>query len=255
MGGSSGIGLFFHRAFGVPTSLVVYIVNFLMLLVGWLCFGKRFALQSILSSFTYPTAMVIVEFFCKDLVITNDIFLCSVMGGILIGLGVGLVMRAGASSGGMDIPALAMNKYLKIPLSTSVYIVDIAVLLLQAIQTPGDRVLYGIVLILVYSTVIEKVSLIGRSRVEVQVVSEKNDDIRAAILADLDRGVTMVKASGGFSGKDVEVLMSVISSRQLSRVEQIVHEIDPSAFMVVNRVSAVVGEGFTYAPKPASSKS
>ena len=248
-GGSSGVGLLFHRAFGIPTSAVIYVVNFSMLLLGWFVFGKRFAFQSILSSFMYPTAMMIIEFFVKDTVITNDIFLCTIMGGILIGLGVGLVLRAGASSGGMDVPALMMNKYLKIPLSASVYIIDIAILLLQALQTPGDNVLYGIVLVLVYSTMIEKVSLIGRSRVEVQVISEKSDDIKSAILADLDRGVTILKGVGGYSGNEVDVVMSVISTRQLSRVEQIVHEVDPKAFMVVKRVSAVVGEGFTY-PAP-----
>lgn len=250
MGGSSGIGLLFHRSFGIPASMVVFLVNLAMLLLGRLVFGKRFAVQSILSSFSYPAAMAVVEYFFAEKVLTQDIFLCTIMGGILIGLGVGLVLRAGASSGGMDVPALIMNKYLKIPLSASVYIVDLAILLLQAFQTPGDNVLYGIVLVLVYSTVIEKVSLIGRSRVEVQIISEKSDDIRRAILADLDRGVTMIQALGGYSGREVDVVMSVISSRQLSRVEQMVHQIDPKAFMVVNRVSAVVGEGFTYAAKP-----
>ena len=248
-GGSSGVGLLFHRAFGVPTSVVIYIVNFSMLILGWFVFGKRFAFQSILSSFMYPTAMLIIEHFVQDRVITQDIFLCTIMGGILIGLGVGLVLRAGASSGGMDVPALMMNKYLKIPLSASVYMIDIAILLLQALQTPGDNVLYGIVLVLVYSTMIEKVSLIGRSRVEVQVISEKSDEIKDAILADLDRVVTLLKGVGGYSGNEVDVVMSVISSRQLSRVELIVHEVDPRAFMVVKRVSAVVGEGFTY-PAP-----
>ena len=85
---------------------------------------------------------------------------------------------------------------------------------------------------------------------EVQIVSDRSDEIRQMILRDLDRGVTMMKGRSGYLGKDVEVVMSVISSRQLSRIERIVHEMDPTAFMVVNRVSAVVGEGFTYPPKP-----
>ncbi len=250
MGGTSGIGLLIHRALGVPTSTVVFIVNVIMLIVGWFAFGKRFALSTILSTFCYPFAMAIAEQTVGDWVVTQDIFLCTIMGGILIGLGAGLVLRAGASSGGMDIPALLMNKYLRIPLSTAVYIVDIAILLLQAFQTPGDKILYGVVLVLVYSNVIEKVSLIGRNRVEVQIVSDQSDLIRQSIIRDLDRGVTMMKARSGYLGKDVDVVMSVISNRQLNRVERIVHEIDPTAFMVVNRVSAVVGEGFTYPPKP-----
>lgn len=250
MGGSSGIGLLIHRSMNVPTSVVVFIVNSVMLFIGWAAFGKRFALSTILSSFSYPLAMAFVEGSMGNRVVTEDIFLCTIMGGILIGLGAGLVLRAGASSGGMDVPALLMNRYLRIPLSTAVYIVDIAILLLQAFQTPGDRILYGIVLVLVYSSVIEKVSLIGRNRVEVQIISDKSDIIRQTIMTELDRGVTMMKARSGYRSKDLEVVMSVISSRQLSRVERIIHEIDPRAFMVVNRVSAVVGEGFTYPSRP-----
>lgn len=250
MGGSSGVGLLISRSTGIPTSTIVFFVNGIMLLLGLIVFGKKFALSTVLSSFCYPIAMAFVERGMGDRLVTEDIFLCTVMGGILIGLGAGMVLRAGASSGGMDVPALMLNKYLRIPLSTAVYIIDIAILLPQMFQTPGDKVLYGIVLVLVYSTVIEKVSLIGRNRVEVQIVSNKSDLIRDAIIRDLDRGVTMMKGRSGYLSKDIEVVMSVISSRQLSRVERIVHQIDPTAFLVVNRVSTVVGEGFTYPATP-----
>jgi uncharacterized membrane-anchored protein YitT (DUF2179 family) len=252
-GGTSGLGLFLSRQTGIPTSLFVLIINALMLVVGYFFLGKRFALSTILSTFWYPIAMGIVERLCGDLVITEDIFLCTVMGGIMIGIGAGMVIRGGASSGGMDVPSLLMNKYLRIPLSTAVYIVDITILALQAFQTPGDNVLYGIVLVLVYSILIDKVSLIGRNRVEVQIISDKSELIRDAILASLDRGVTMIQGRTGYLGKDTQIVMSVISNRQLVGVERIVHHIDPSAFMVVNRVSAVVGEGFTYPAKPAAS--
>ena len=250
MGGSSGIGLLIARPTGISTSTVVFCVNGVMLLLGLVVFGKKFALSTVLSSFCYPASMAIVEKFMAGRIVTDDIFLCTIMGGILIGLGAGMVLRAGASSGGMDVPALMLNKYLRIPLSTAVYIIDIAILIPQMFQTPGDKVLYGIVLILVYSTMIEKVSLIGRNRVEVQIISNKSDLIRDAIIRDLDRGVTMMKGRSGYLGKDIEVVMSIVSSRQLSRVERIVHKIDPTAFLVVNRVSAVVGEGFTYPAAP-----
>ena len=249
-GGTSGIGLFLSRQTGIPTSVYVFIINAVMLVVGLIFLGKRFALSTILSTFCYPLAMAIMEQALHGHAVTNDIFLCTIMGGILIGAGVGLVLRAGASSGGMDIPSLLINKYLRIPLSVGVYIVDVIILALQALQTPGDNVLYGVVLVIVYSVLIDKISLIGKNRVEVQIVSDKSDEIRQFILQDLDRGVTMMKGRSGYLGKDVEVVMSVISSRQLSRVERIVHQMDPTAFMVVNRVSAVVGEGFTYPPKP-----
>lgn len=249
-GGTSGIGLFLSRQTNIPTSVYVFVINAIMLVIGLIFLGKRFAISTILSTFCYPLSMAVMEQLLHGHAITQDIFLCTVMGGILIGAGVGLVIRAGASSGGMDIPSLLMNKYLRIPLSAGVYIVDIFILGLQALQTPGDNVLYGVVLVIIYSVLIDKISLIGKSRVEVQIVSDQSDTIRRMILQDLDRGVTMMKGRSGYLGKDVEVVMSVISSRQLSRLERIVHHIDPTAFMVVNRVSTVVGEGFTYPPQP-----
>ena len=203
-GGTSGIGLFLSRQTGIPTSVYVFIINAVMLVVGLIFLGKRFALSTILSTFCYPLAMAIMEQALHGHAVTNDIFLCTIMGGILIGAGVGLVLRAGASSGGMDIPSLLMNKYLRIPLSVGVYIVDVIILALQALQTPGDNVLYGVVLVIVYSVLIDKISLIGKNRVEVQIVSDKSDEIRQFILQDLDRGVTMMKGRSGYLGKDVD---------------------------------------------------
>jgi uncharacterized membrane-anchored protein YitT (DUF2179 family) len=247
-GGTSGLGLFLSRQTGVPTYVYVFIINACMLVVGYFLLGKTFALSTVLSTFWYPFGMAMVEEFFGDLQITEDIFLCTVMGGIMIGIGAGMVIRGGASSGGMDVPALLMNKYFKLPLSTAVYIVDLTILGLQAFQTPGDQVLYGVVMVLIYSALIDKVSLIGRNRVEVQIVSEKNQEIRDFILENLDRGVTMMQGRTGYLEKETEVVMSVISNRQLSSLERNVHHIDPNAFMVVNRVSAVVGEGFSYPP-------
>ncbi len=248
-GGASGVGIFFHTLFGVPISVVVYIVNIAMMIVAWIFFGKKFVLSTIVSSIAYPTALAIAEQIFTNRIVTDDIFLCTVMGGMLIGIGAGLVMRAGASSGGMDIPALLLDKYLKISLSTAVYIVDIVILLLQATQASVDKVLYGVILILIYSTVIERVSLIGRNRVEVQIISKENDYIREQVLIELNRGVTMMKSRSGYYGKDIEVLMTVISNRQLAKLERIVHKADSTAFMTVTRVSQVVGEGFTFAPR------
>ena len=98
-GGTSGIGLFLSRQTGIPTSVYVFIINAIMLLVGLIILGKRFAISTILSTFCYPLSMAVMEHVLHGQSLTNDIFLCTIMGGILIGTGVGLVIRAGASSG------------------------------------------------------------------------------------------------------------------------------------------------------------
>ncbi len=244
-GGTSGLGLFVNRLSGVPISAFVLVFNIVMLITGLIFLGKKFAASTVLSSLCYPISMGIIERISEGYVVTENIFLCTIMGGLLIGAGAGLVLRAGASSGGLDVPSLVMHKYTRIPLSTLIYAVDITVLLLQAIGNFGDNVLYGIVLVLVYSIVIDKFQLIGKTMMQVKVISPHTLEIRDAIFKELDRGVTMVESRTGYLEKDTEMLLSVVSNREIVKIHKIVSEIDPNAFMIVNRVSEVMGEGFT----------
>ncbi len=247
-GGASGLGLFMNHLFGIPVSVFVFVLNLVMFIVGFIFLGKKYAMSTALSSFFYPFVMGIMERIVGDFVLTNDIFLCTIMGGLLIGAGVGLVLKAGASSGGVDVIPLILNKYFKMSLSVMIYAVDIVILLLQVTQKPIDSILYGVVLVLIYSILIDKMMLIGKSMVQVKIVSRSNIDIRDAIFEQLDRGVTLLKSRTGYLEEDTEVVLTVVTNRQLVKIEKIVHEIDPRAFMIVNRVSEVVGEGFTYPP-------
>ncbi|MCM1307122.1 MAG: YitT family protein [Butyrivibrio sp.] len=244
-GGTSGLGLFVHRVCGIPVSAFVFIFNVAMLIAGLLLLGKKFAASTVLSSLCYPAAIWLIERVSFGYVITENIFLCTVMGGLLIGAGAGLVLRAGSSSGGMDVPPLIMHKYLRVPLSTMIYILDIIVLFLQAIWDFGDNVLYGVVLVLIYSVVIDKFQLIGSTMMQVKIISPHTLEIRDAIFAELDRGVTLVQSRTGYLEKDTEMLLSVVSNREIVKIHRIVREIDSNAFMIVNRVSEVMGEGFT----------
>lgn len=244
-GGTSGLGLFVHRISGIPVSAFVFIFNIAMLITGLILLGKQFAATTILSSLCYPAAIWIIERVSAGYIITENIFLCTVMGGLLIGAGVGLVLRAGASSGGMDVPPLVVHKYLRLPLSTMIYVMDIIVLFLQAIWDFGDNVLYGVILVLIYSIVIDKFQLIGKTMMQVKIISPHTLKIRDSIFAELDRGVTMVQSRTGYLEKDTEMLLSVVSNREIIKIHRIVKELDPNAFMIVNRVSEVMGEGFT----------
>ena len=248
-GGASGLGLFMNHLFGIPVSVFVFVLNLVMFIVGFIFLGKKYAMSTALSSFFYPVVMGIMERIVGDFVLTNDIFLCTIMGGLLIGAGVGLVLKAGASSGGVDVIPLILNKYFKTSLSVMIYAVDIVILLLQITQKPIDSILYGVVLVLIYSILIDKMMLIGKSMVQVKIVSRSNLAIRDAIFEQLDRGVTLLKSRTGYLEEDTEVVLTVVTNRQLVKIEKIVHEIDPRAFMIVNRVSEVVGEGFTYPPE------
>ena len=134
--------------------MFVLAFNILMLAAGFVLLGKQFALTTIVSTFTYPLALEFFDRILGELVITEDILLCTLFSGLGIGLALGIVIRAGASTGGMDIPPLVLNKYFKIPVSVSLYIFDFCILLAQSFYNPPEKVLYGVLLVMVYTIVL-----------------------------------------------------------------------------------------------------
>lgn len=244
-GGTTGIGLALNRAFGIPVSSFVLSFNVIMLLIGWKVMGRKFALTTIVSTFVYPIALGFFEKLFGNLVLTQDLFLCTIFSGLGIGSSLGIVIRAGASTGGMDIPPLVLNHYLRIPVSISMYVFDFCILLVQAVGNPPEKVLYGLILVMTYTLVLDKLMLMGTTRTEVRIVSKHAQKIREAIISEMDRGVTMLSGETGYLKHQTQMIFSVISNRELPRLEKLIHAIDPESFMVVNRVSEVSGRGFS----------
>ena len=244
-GGTTGIGLAVNYAAGIPVATFVLIFNVIMLIAGYLVLGKQFALTTIISTFTYPIALDLFDRLLGNVVLSQDIIICTVFSGLGIGLSLGIVIRAGASTGGMDIPPLVLNHYFKIPVSVGLYLFDFIILLVQAYFQPLQKVFYGIILVIIYTVTLDKMLLMGTTKTEVRVISTRSQEICDAILEKMDRGVTLISARGGYLKEDSPIIFSVISNRELPRIERIIHEIDPESFMVVNRVSEVSGKGFT----------
>ena len=244
-GGTTGIGLAVNHAAGISVATFVLIFNVIMLATGYVILGKQFALTTIVSTFTYPIALNVLERLLGDVVLTTDIFICTIFSGLGIGLALGIVIRAGASTGGMDIPPLVLNHYFKIPVSAGLYFFDFIILLVQAYFQPPEKVFYGIVLVIIYTLTLDKLLLMGTTRTEVRVVSQHAWKICDAILERMDRGATLLSAKGGYLKEDTSVVLSVVSNRELPKVERLIHEIDPESFIVINRVSEVSGKGFT----------
>ncbi len=244
-GGTTGIALIVNHFFEIPVSGFVLFFNILMLLVGLLILGKQFAVTTVASTFLYPMFLEFLDRVLGDFVMTEDLMLCAVFYGLGIGVALGIVIRSGASTGGMDIPPLVLQRFFKIPVSVSMYAFDVCILLGQAIFRPMENVLYGILLVLIYTIVLDKLLLVGTTKTEIKVISEKYDEIRKVILEQLDRGVTMLDGEGGYLGKETQIVFSIISNRELPKVEKLIHSIDPESFMVVSHVKEVSGRGFS----------
>ena len=244
-GGATGIALAIGRLTGLPVSGLLLFINLAMLVWGWAVLGRAFALNTLASSVLSPAFLGLFVGLLAGRVLTEDIFLCTVFSGLGIGVALGLVIRSGASTGGLDIPPLVLNKWFKLPVSATMLTFDIAVLLMQAVFSPVQQVLYGVVMVLIHTIVMDKMLMLGASRTEVKIVSSQSDAICAAILAQLDRGVTILHGEGGYTREPSAVLLSIVSNRELPRLEKLAHSIDPTCFLIVSHVTEVSGRGFS----------
>ncbi|MCI8271069.1 MAG: YitT family protein [Erysipelotrichaceae bacterium] len=246
-GGVAGIAVALEPLLHIDPNTLINVLTLLLFFAGSLVLGKRFALKTFLSSVLYPTFLTIISQFAEAVYITEDPILSSLYGGIMVGLGVGLVFRTGASTGGMDIPPLIINKYTGIALPTLVLITDGLTVVLGALVYGVEAALIGIISVWVSSYMINKaITFGGHDAKNVMIISEKYPEIMDQITKSMNRGATLLEAVGGYTGNRRPVLMIVIVKKQFAELNRIVSHIDPSAFMIVTDAREVQGEGFTY---------
>ncbi len=243
--GTTGIALVVNRMTGIPLSEFILGFNVCMLILGWWALGRQFALTTVFSSLYYPIALRVMEPLLEGVRFTPDPLLNVLFAGMGIGLSIGIVMRGGASTGGMDIPPLVLRKFFHIPVSVSLWVFDFCILLAQMTYNQPEDLMYGILLIIVTSFSLNKVLLLGTSRTEVKIVSGRASLIRDAILSRVDRGVTILHGEGGYLHAPTEVILSVVSNHEMPKIERLARDIDPNCFMIVSRVTEVWGRGFS----------
>ena len=176
---------------------------------------------------------------------TDDILLSAIYAGILCGLGVGLVFKVGASTGGMDIPPLLLNKHFRIPVAVGMYTFDVIFLLIQAFFSSMEQILYGLIMVFLTSIVINKVMVTGTNKMQLFIISKKFEEIKEALLYVQDVGLTLVNIETAFEGVQQQAVLCVIEQRKLSAINALVNDIDPFAFVIIGQVHEVAGKGFT----------
>ncbi len=244
-GGTTGLALLFHNTMGIPVNIFVSVFNICMFGLGALVLGRKFILTTLISTFYFPFMLTVLQKFPMLQTLTTDYMLSAIYAGVMIGLSLGIVIKAGASTGGMDIPPLVINKKLGIPVSVTMYVFDFSILMSQMLFANKEQVLYGIILVLIYTTVLDKVLVFGESKTQVKIISEKYDEINSAILENLDRGSTLLQAETGYKKIEQKMVLTVVSNRELSKLNSLVTDIDPHAFMIINKISEVKGRGFS----------
>ena len=245
LGGSTGLALSVQHFLGIDITITVAIINIVTFLAGLFILGKKFAATTLISTFIFP---IFLNYF-KDIErfknITSDLLLASIFTALLVGTGVGIVLRVGASTGGLDIPAIILNKKKGIPIAVVLYTIDISILLSQMIFSNTEQILYGIIIVLITTMVINKVIVYGKNDFMVTIISEKYLEISENIHNKIDRGTTFIDIQTGYKKNNQQAVMSVISKRELHSLNKLVQEIDPKAFIIINQVNQVKGRGFS----------
>ena len=243
-GGVAGIAVALQPLLHVSATLIANSVLIILLIIGSFILGKEFLKNTVLSCIAYP---IFTSILSGRVNVVVDPILASFYGGLIAGAGIGIVLKTGASTGGMDIPPLIINKLTGIKLSTLVLITDFLTVLLGLFVYDLSAVLLGLVSVFMTSVAISKVLTInGTVSKAVQIISVKYEDILKEIDAQLERGATLLQGYGSYTGEEKRIILCVVSERQYGTLIEIVKEIDPSAFIITTDATDMHGEGFTY---------
>ena len=245
MGGATGIGLLLSRVISLPLSSLILAVNAFLFVWGTLVLGKKFALTTIVSTFAYPAFLSVAQMIPGITELTDNIMLATLYGGVLLGAGIGLIVKVGSSTGGTDILALIFHKWFHIPVAVLLYVVDFLVLRSQIFDSTSEQVLYGIMTLVLETVFMNRVMLLGKSQIQLFIISDKYEEIKERVLKDIDAGVTMVHIETGYGGREQKGVLCVIQNRKLYSVREIVQSIDPKAFITITQINEVSGRGFT----------
>ena len=246
-GGITGLSLFLEKMYNLDSTILVAIFTVIIFIAGLIILGKELAAQTLASSIIYPICLWVFDLI--DLSFMNQItdqWLQIISAGVIIGVGLGLIMRANASTGGMDTIGLIIHKYCKV-LSVGSYlmVLDIGVMATQWISASLESFVFGIVLAVIYSVVIDKVMLLGKSKVQLLIISNKQEEVKNIIIHEFDRGVTFLHSKTGYLNHEIDTIMTVVDIRELNKIKDRIYSLDEGAFIVVNKVNEVAGRGFT----------
>lgn len=251
-GGVSGLGVLFKNIFnGFDPALTILILNVVFLILGFFLVGKDFFLKTIFGSLTFPLFIElfsgIYNKFLTEYLSELDLPLVTIFASILIGLGLGLSVKHGGSTGGVEVLQKMMFKYFHIPFSVSLYILDGTIItaglfILGNVQSS----LYAIVFTYITGIVIDSVVFSGFNKRAVYIISDKNEEIKRDLFKEIDRGVTSINVIGEYSKAERQMLVCVLSSNEYYKLREIIEKYDSNAFYFAVRASEVRGEGFSY---------
>lgn len=240
-GGVSGLSTILHNLFGFPPALVQWACNIPLFFLGLKILDRQYSMKAAVGSLILPLFVMLTS---QLEPLTTNTLLASIYGGIGVGLGIGIVFRGRGSTGGFAIASQILHKYSGLSLGACVAVFDGMVILLAGIVFDPEKALFALIALFVTSKTIDIVQMGWNTSKVAYVISNETESLREAILYDLDRGVTLLDAAGGYTGDERKVLMAVVSQSQVSKLKIMVRSVDPDAFIILCPAQEVLGEGF-----------
>lgn len=247
-GGVAGIAVLLKPFISLPQTTVITMLIYALFVIGWFFLGNHFAMTTLLSTLLYPILLELCSWAIPAQ--EMDPMMASIFGGFIGGIGIGIVMRRGASTGGMDIPPLIIHKYLHVDLFKAVMFIDGLTVLSGLFVYDLEHVLMGLVTVYSTSLAIDKMITFGSQAImSVQIITREYDKISENIQLALGRGVTLFEAEGGYTHEKKKVVFVVIGKRQFQTLCDVVEQTDPSAFLIASNAQEVHGNGFSIGSK------
>lgn len=245
LGGGTGIALTIQQLIPVRLSVISAAINMILFILGYIFLGRKFAMTSLLSTILYPFLMAVFETLPLSTIFSGDILVCSMFSGVFMGAGVGLVIRVGGSTGGMDIPPCILQKYKGIPVGSSLMFFDLSILCIQVVFKGFSGILYSLVCIVLTSITVNRLIVSGERKTQIILISPKFREIQQEILTTLDCGLTLIDIETGFTSQDQKALFTVVYAKKYPEIKETALLIDPKAFIVASDVIGVNGRGYT----------
>jgi len=240
-GGVSGISTILKGVFNWNPGIVQYAFNIPLFITGVIFLGKQFGARSLVGTLTLPLFVLLTASWEPA---TLNPLLGALFGGISVGVGLGIVFRGRASTGGTDLAAQIITKYSGLTLGTSVMLIDGLIVLSAALVFDIEKGLYALIGLFVTTKTIDIIQLGFSQSKMVYIITNKQEEIRDAIYTEVNRGVTKLSAVGGYTEQERPILLVVVYQTEFSKLKQVIKTVDPSAFVIVTDSYEVLGEGF-----------
>lgn len=251
-GGVSGLSIIFKEKFNINIAFSQWLMNIPLFILGWIMLGKKYAGQTLYATIMFPVALLLTDKLLTDYInnvnngdpLTKNPILAAVFGGLGIGIGLGLIFKAGGSTGGLDTPAQILHKYRHISLGESIAFFDTIVIVIGMLVFGVEKGLYGIVAMYTTSKSINVMYMGGSSRKAVYIISKEYELIKDYVLKDIDRGCTILNVLGGYTNEERKMLMCIIEVQELPDFKRKINSLDDKVFLYITDATEVHGEGF-----------